>query len=84
MYLCPCVFTMHVQVPGRPDEGIGAPDTGVPGSCEMPCDCLDPDRGPLTDEPSISPAPDRPPLSFHFIDEKSRLRNVRELDKGWS
>lgn len=27
---------------------------------------------------------DRLSLSFHLIDEKSRLRNVRELDKGRS
>lgn len=36
---CMSVHNMHAGVPGRPEEGVGAPRTGATDGCEPSCVC---------------------------------------------
>ena len=60
IFICVCLFWMHVclcttfvHCPRRPGEGVGSPETGVPGGCEPPCGYWKSSQGLLEEEPGF-------------------------------
>lgn len=52
--ICTCLCVPSVCRYLRPEENIGSSETGITGSCELPCGCWEPNPGPYS--LSISPA----------------------------
>jgi hypothetical protein len=47
------MYTMCMQFPQRPAEGIWFPETGVLESCSLPCGSWEPNTGPLEKQPVL-------------------------------
>jgi hypothetical protein len=47
------LYYMHAWWLQRPEEGVQSPETGVVGSCNLPCGCWEPNPGPLKEQPVL-------------------------------
>jgi hypothetical protein len=49
------IFVHHVCAnPGRAEEGVRSPETGVTDGCEPPCECWELNPGPLKEKQILS------------------------------
>jgi hypothetical protein len=44
-----------MQCQWKPEEGIGSLGSRIPGGCELPRECLEPNLGPLQDQQWLTP-----------------------------
>jgi hypothetical protein len=50
-FLCMYVYTICVQCPQKPEEGISSSKAGITEGCEPPCECWELSPGPLKGQP---------------------------------
>jgi hypothetical protein len=64
-----CMCTMCMQQPADNRRGMGSMETVVTGSCEPPCQCREPNLGPLQEQQALlttDPSLQSPPLPINI------------------
>lgn len=62
-----------MSVPGaqRPEQSLEFSGTGIMGSCELPCECLELNSSPLKENPELLTAGPSHQLIFLFSSKRS-------------